>query len=124
VLYGAGLGFACGIVATIVSAMGGLAEPLSAPVLMVAVVSAVTTLPGALLTGLQSWLLYASFIVGHTGELALTRSSFHAAAVLAGAAVLATAAGTAIRWVQKPLVVLIPQPRAPQQPLTIAMTKR
>jgi hypothetical protein len=116
-LYGAGLGFACGIVATIVSSMSGLAEPLSAPVLMVAVVSAVTTVAGALLAGVQSWLLYASFAIGHTGELALSGPSAHAAVVLTGTAVIATAAGAAIRWIQAPSFVHIPAPREPLAPM-------
>lgn len=101
-LYGAGLGFAGGIVATIVSAAGDLVDPLSAPVLVVAVVSALTTVAGAFLAGLYSWLLHASFILGHGGELVLSGPSGYAAAVLAGTAMLATAAGAAVRWIQKP----------------------
>ncbi|ALG09143.1 hypothetical protein [Kibdelosporangium phytohabitans] len=111
-LYGAGLGFAGGIVATVGSAAGGLVEPLSAPVLMVAVVSAVTTVAGALLAGLQSWLLYASFILGHGGELALSGASVHSAAVLAGTAAIATAVGAAIGWIQKPSLVSVPCQRS------------
>lgn len=110
-LYGAGLGFACGIVATIISSMGGLVDPMSAPVLLVAVVSAVTTVAGAVLAGLQSWLLYASFYLGHAGDLALTGDSVHAAVVLAGSAVIATAIGAAIRWIQQPVIASIPAPR-------------
>nr|CTQ97857.1 hypothetical protein [Kibdelosporangium sp. MJ126-NF4] len=92
--------------------MGGLVDPLSAPVLAVAVVSAVTTVAGALLAGLHSWLLYASFILGHGGELALSGPSVHAAVVLAGTAVIATAVGAAIRWIQQPALAAVPQPRA------------
>jgi hypothetical protein len=116
-LFGTGLGFGCAIVATIAAAAGGLVDPLSAPVLMVAIVSAVTTMVGAVLAGLQAWLLYASFIVGHTGQLALTAPSLQAAGVLAGAAVVATAAGGAIRWIQRPALGLAslirpaPEPR-------------
>jgi hypothetical protein len=109
--YGAGLGFAGAIVATIVSSQGGLVDPLSAPVLMVAMVSIMTTVTGALLAGLQSWLLYASFVLGHAGELALSGPSFHAAVVLAGTAVIATAAGAAIRWIQRPLFEATTQPQ-------------
>jgi hypothetical protein len=112
-LYGAGLGFAGGIVATIAASLDGLTDPLSAPVLMVVVVAATTTVPGAILAGLQSWLLYASFIIGHAGALALNAASIQAAVVLVGAAVLATAAGGAIRWIQRPQLAPIPVPREP-----------
>ena len=105
-LFGAGLGFAGGTAATVFSALGALVDPVSAPVLVVAVVSAVTTLPGALLAGLQSWLLYASFILGDTGHLALTSPSLSAAGVLTGTAVVATGAGAAIRWIQRPVSVV------------------
>jgi hypothetical protein len=105
-LYGAGFGFAGGIVATIVASATG---DLTAPVLMVAVISAVTTLPGAALVALQGWLLYASFIVGHTGELALNPVSMHAATVLGGAAIVATIAGGALRW--RPRVKTAPATR-------------
>lgn len=94
-LYGAGFGFAGGIVATIVASTSG---DLTTPVLMVAVISAVTTLPGAALVALQSWLLYASFIIGHTGQLALNPVTFHAALTLGGTAIGATVVGGALRW--------------------------
>ncbi|ONI82884.1 hypothetical protein ALI144C_17625 [Actinosynnema sp. ALI-1.44] len=123
-LYGAGLGFAGGIVAAVVSAVGGLVDPLSAPVLVVAVVSAVTTGAGALLAGLQSWLLYASFVIGHGGELELSGLSFQSAVVLAGTAVIATAAGAAIRWIQQPALVEIPHQRAAADAVTNVLVNR
>ncbi|TCO54893.1 hypothetical protein [Actinocrispum wychmicini] len=97
-LYGTGLGFAGGIMATIVASATG---DLTAPVLMVAVVSAVTTLPGAAIVALQSWLLYASFIIGHTGQLALGSASLHAAILLGGTAVAATIVGGGVRILSK-----------------------
>ncbi|MCE7004560.1 hypothetical protein LWC34_17250 [Kibdelosporangium philippinense] len=123
-LYGAGLGFACGIVATIASSTGDLVDPLSAPVLMVTVVSAVTTVAGALLASLQTWLLYASFVLGHTGEFAATGASLHAAAVLAGTALVATAVGAAIRWIQRPALVVVPQPRKHQDSVKLGALQR
>jgi hypothetical protein len=113
-LYGSGLGFGAGIVATIVATMmqGGLI----APVLVVAAVSAVTTFAGATAAGGQCWLLYASFVLGRAGDLALDRASLQAAAVLGGTALLATTLGAIVRrlWTRLPSLVPLPRPSLEQ----------
>lgn len=66
--HGSALGFAGGVVVT--AAAGSW--PVFALVLLVVVVSAVswwTTVAGSLLTVVQCWGLYASFVVGHEGRL-------------------------------------------------------
>ncbi|MCE7003102.1 hypothetical protein LWC34_09710 [Kibdelosporangium philippinense] len=104
-LYGAGTGFWCGIVATIASATADGTNALVPSVLTVAALSSLTTVLGAFATALQTWLLYASFVIGHTGQVALTDASVNAALVLGGTAVGATVVGAGIRWIQMPVVV-------------------
>jgi hypothetical protein len=107
--YGSALGFGAGIAATIVAAM--LEGGLIAPILVVAAVSAVTTIAGAAATGGQCWLLYASFVLGRAGDLNLDRASIQAAVILGCTAVLATAIGAIIRRLQTWHPALIPSPR-------------
>jgi len=66
---------------------------LFALVLAVAAVSAITTVLGALATGAQCWLLYASFIVGRSGSLVVDESSADAAGLFAVVALAATGIG-------------------------------
>jgi small basic protein len=107
-LYGTAIGFGLGIVATIVSAT---TPNLAASVLVVAVVSAMTTVPGAFAAALQTWLLHAGFVIGSTGQVAFTDESVSAAVTLAVTAVAATAAGAVVRLVQRPRAVVVPVPR-------------
>ncbi|GAB3896037.1 hypothetical protein GCM10029964_076820 [Kibdelosporangium lantanae] len=104
-LYGTGLGFGLGIVGTIAS------PTVAGPVLAVAVVSTMTTVTGALAAALQTWLLYAGFVVGSTGQVAFTAESGDAAVALAVTAVAGTTAGAVVRWVQQPRAVVVPVPR-------------
>lgn len=104
-LYGTAIGFGLGIVATIVS------PTLAGPVLAVAVGSAMTTVPGALATALQTWLLYAGFVIGSTGQVAFTEDTASAAMTLTVTAVAATTVGAVVRWVQRPRAVVVPVPR-------------
>jgi hypothetical protein len=67
-VHGSALGFAGGVVVTASAA----SWPVFALVLLVVVVVVVswwTTVPGAVLTAVQCWGLYASFVVGHEGHL-------------------------------------------------------
>ncbi|WP_211305218.1 hypothetical protein [Crossiella equi] len=94
---GSALGFGTGIVLTGVLAMLA-ADPLLALVLAlvdVAVVSLLTTLPGALMIALQNWGLHVGFVTGHFGELRLDSYTEWVAALLAVVAVLASAVGAA-----------------------------
>ncbi|KAA2252143.1 hypothetical protein F0L68_36965 [Solihabitans fulvus] len=105
--FGAALGFAAGVVATIVSvAVGAAGRPeLGLVILAVAVagVSVVTTIVGAALTALQCWAFYASFLVGRAGQLVFDARTERAGALLLVVAVLASAvaaAGTAV-WARR-----------------------
>jgi hypothetical protein len=71
--------------------------------ILVAVISAVTTLPAAAATATACWGLYASFAIGTRGDMAFDR----AAAVGLGVLLLATAFGAAARAA----------PRARQRPM-------
>ncbi|MEU4742022.1 hypothetical protein AB0G02_16375 [Actinosynnema sp. NPDC023658] len=67
-VHGSALGFAGGVVVTVVTA----SWPVFALVLLVVVVVVVsswTTVLGAALTVVQCWGLYGSFVVGHGGHL-------------------------------------------------------
>jgi hypothetical protein len=116
-LYGSGLGFGAGILATIAAAM--LGGGLIAPVLVVTAVSAVTTAAGAAAAGGQCWLLYASFVLGRAGDLNLDSTSLQAAALLGVTALLATVLGaTASRlWPRRP--ALVPLPRRALEQTTV-----
>jgi hypothetical protein len=116
-LYGSGLGFGVGILAAIVAAtLGG---GLIAPVLVVAAVSAVTTVAGAAATGGQCWLLYASFVLGRAGDLNLEGASLQAAAVLGFTALLATVSGATVRRFRPRRPALVPMPRRALEQTTV-----
>ncbi|MET0136568.1 MAG: hypothetical protein ABW215_23515 [Kibdelosporangium sp.] len=97
-LLGSAAGFAAGIFATIIAALAGAGgRPeigLAAMALAVAVVSAVTTIVGALATAAQCWLLYGGFIVGRSGHLVLNDSSVEVAALFGLVALAATTLGS------------------------------
>ncbi|WP_309114943.1 hypothetical protein [Saccharothrix sp.] len=78
---GSALGFAGGVVATVVAGNWPL-PALAALVAVVVAVSLVTTPLGAALTALQCWGLYGSFVVGAEGHFA---PDWPALAVLAAA---------------------------------------
>jgi hypothetical protein len=67
-LQGSALGFAGGVGVTALAA-NWPAFALVLLVVVVAVVSWWTTVLGAVLTAVQCWGLYASFVVGHEGNL-------------------------------------------------------
>jgi hypothetical protein len=100
---GSAAGFAAGIVATVAASISGAAEHheigLVALTLVIAIVSSATTVFGALVTGGQCWLLYASFIVGRSGHLVFDESSMDAAGLFAIVALAATgiAGGRTVR---------------------------
>jgi hypothetical protein len=95
---GSAAGFAAGIAAAVVASLAGATEHhvigLFTLALAVAVVSAVTTVLGALAAGAQCWLLYASFIVGRSGGLVLDESSADAAGLFTIVALTATGIGS------------------------------
>jgi hypothetical protein len=98
---GMALGFAAGVGCTIVAVASGAAGHHQLGLIVIAIgvvtVSALTTVVGAVLTGAQCWLLYASFILGRAGEVVLDRTSARAAGELIAAALLATMLGAAIK---------------------------
>jgi hypothetical protein len=95
---GSAAGFAAGIAAAVVASLAGAKEHhmigLFALALAVAVVSTITTVLGALATGAQCWLLYASFIVGRSGSLVLDESSADTAGLFTILALTATGIGS------------------------------
>lgn len=79
------------------------AWPLLALVLLVAVVLVVslhTTVVGAVLAALQCWGLYATFMVGPSGDLTFTAETQWVLALMVQLAVLATLASGAVRVVK------------------------
>ncbi|MCE6994329.1 hypothetical protein LZG04_05810 [Saccharothrix sp. S26] len=87
-VHGSALGFAGGVVVTALA--GGW--PVFALLLLVVVVVVVswwTTVPGAVLTAVQCWGLYGSFVIGHEGQLV---ADWPALAVLAVAATVSLSA--------------------------------
>jgi hypothetical protein len=94
---GSAAGFAAGIAAAVVASVAGATQHheigLVTLALAAAAVSAVTTVLGALATGAQCWLLYASFIVGRSGSLVLNESTVDAAGVFTIVALAATGLG-------------------------------
>jgi hypothetical protein len=96
-LLGSATGFAAGIAAAVVASIAGAIDHheigLFALALTVAIVSAITTVLGALATGVQCWLLYASFIVGRSGSLVLDESSADVAGLFTIIALTATGIG-------------------------------
>jgi hypothetical protein len=94
---GSAAGFAAGITAAVAASIVGAADHhaigLFALALAVAAVSAMTTILGALATGAQCWLIYASFIVGRSGSLVVDESSADAAGLFALIALAATGIG-------------------------------
>ncbi|MGW0518825.1 hypothetical protein [Crossiella sp. NPDC003009] len=96
---GSGLGFGAGVVLTGVVVLTAADPVLSLvlAVLVVAAVSAVTTVPGALLVAAQGWGLHIGFVTGHFGELAFDEHAQWAGALLLAVAVLASAAGAVLR---------------------------
>ena len=96
--YGSALGFGCGVAVTVVTGMW----PVLALILLVAVVLVVslhTTIVGALLAALQCWGLYATFLVGTTGELTFSAETRWLLAIMVQLALLATLASAAVRVV-------------------------
>jgi hypothetical protein len=113
--FGFPLGFVAGIVTTMVAvAAGATHDPgaaLVALAVVVGVVSAVTTVAGAVATGAASWALYDGFVLGRAGHLVLVGSSAQAAVVLLATAVTATAAGVAVRFAAPAVVSSASWPR-------------
>lgn len=60
---------------------------------------ALATLPAGLASAAFSWGVYAGFVLGRDGELALTGASLRAAGLLAVATVTGFAAAATARWV-------------------------
>lgn len=97
---GSGLGFGVGVVLT-AAVLVAAADPVAAlvvAVLGVAGVSAVTTVPGALLVAAQGWGLHIGFVAGHFGELTFDGHAQWVGALLVVVALLASVAGAVTRW--------------------------
>jgi hypothetical protein len=99
--FGAALGFGAGVFATIVAAVGGATANPVAGLVVIAVavgcVSAVTTVMGSLLVAGQCWALYAGFLLGRKGDIALSFDSLRALAVLVVVALLVSVIAAASR---------------------------
>ncbi|SHG58299.1 hypothetical protein [Streptoalloteichus hindustanus] len=95
--YGSALGFGVGVLTTTAAVAAGAAGApllgLTALAVAVFAVSAVTTLPGAVLTAAQCWGLHAGFVLGRAGAIAVDGPAARAAAVLLAAALLGTGLG-------------------------------
>lgn len=105
--YGSALGFGCGVAVTVATA----AWPVLSLLLLAAVVVVVsmkTTLVGAVLAALQCWGLYATFLVGPSGELTFTDETRWVLALMVQLAVLATLASAAVRLIS--VIVGAPRP--------------
>jgi hypothetical protein len=114
------VGFVAGIaVTTAAVAAHGSGHPwwtFTAVAGAAAAVAAGATLRAGLATAAFCWALYAGFVLGRHGELALTGESLRAALLLAAIATLAVAVATAVRArgrVARP--VAVPVPRAPAE---------
>jgi uncharacterized membrane protein len=109
------LGFVAAVAVSIVAvATGGTGHPLwtlTALTGTAAAVATVTTLRAALASGALCWALYAGFVVGRYGVLALTASTTHAAVILAAAVVLAFGIAHAVRVARRSAVThVVPVP--------------
>lgn len=69
---------------------------------VVAAVSALTTVPAALGTAATLWAMDTGFVIGGFGQLAVNRVSAQAAGVLLGTAVLSLGVAAAVRAVRAP----------------------
>jgi hypothetical protein len=115
--FGFPLGFAASTVVVLGSAaVGAFTRPvvvLVALAVATAAVSATTTLAAALGTALVSWGLYAGFVVGNLGQLAVNGKTVTAAGVLAAVALLAVgvvAVGRHVRESRGPVPVRFAPP--------------
>ncbi|MFD1149871.1 hypothetical protein [Saccharothrix hoggarensis] len=93
-VHGSALGFAGGVGVTALAAKW----PVFALLLLVVVVAVVswwTTVPGAVLTAVQCWGLYASFVVGDAGRLVLDWPALAVLAVASTASFSGLARGRA-----------------------------
>ncbi|MCK2238101.1 MULTISPECIES: hypothetical protein [unclassified Crossiella] len=99
---GSGLGFGVGFTLTgvVVLAAARPALALLVAIAGVALVSALTTVPGALLVAAQSWGLHVGFVAGHFGELSFDEHARWTGALLVVVAVLASVAGAVARTVR------------------------
>ena len=94
--YGAAMGFAVGVPVTMTAAFAHASgHPLAGLIpigVTVAAVSVNTTVIGALLSAVQCWALYDSFLHGRAGVMVLDPAAAQAAVVLLLIAVVSTAA--------------------------------
>lgn len=97
------IGFALGLVlVTMLPAVGlSSAQVLIVLVLVVGRLSAVTTFPASLAIATACWACFASFVIGHAGDLVLGTTSEEAAAVLLGCAAGVTGVATILRRVRR-----------------------
>jgi hypothetical protein len=115
--FGFPLGFALGVVATVLAvAIGATAQPILSLIVMVAVVDTmamVTTVRATLGTMVVCWCLHAGFVLGRQGELAFTPQSGHDALVLLLVTLSALAFASIIRAFRTPqdLMARIPTQR-------------
>lgn len=101
-LSGSALGFASSLVLitgeVVLGASRWPVAALAPALVLIIALSAATTLPGALFAAAQCWGLYAGFVLGHSGQLALTDRSAAAAGALLCAALLGSLLGVLIRF--------------------------
>jgi hypothetical protein len=86
----------------------------------VALTASATTTAAVVGTAVVGWFLFAGFVVGREGQVALTAQSGRAAVVLAAVAISCAGVVVAARWAWPRLVLVAaasaPQPRQPSRP--------
>ncbi|HEX3791342.1 MAG TPA: hypothetical protein VHW44_26000 [Pseudonocardiaceae bacterium] len=118
-MIGTSAGFGVTVLTTVVAvAAGAAAHPVAGLVgfaVVAAIMSVLTTLPGALATAGWCWACDDGFLVGRHADLVFTHASLVGAIVLVGVAVLGTALGVAGRLVialhDSPLSAELPRAR-------------
>jgi hypothetical protein len=106
------------IVAVAARATGHPLWSVAALAVTTAAVASVTALPAALATAAVCWMLHAGFVLGRHGDLQFSSASTGAAALLVAVAMIAHAAGLAVRVGLRASqrTVAVPRPRGPVTP--------
>lgn len=102
--FGFPLGFATGLLLVAGFIATGATDrhnwPLIALALVVAAVSATTTITASLATAVVHWALYASFVVGHQGDLVISPRTAEVAAILTLIAISTATLANRVRTAQ------------------------